>query len=138
MIIHWRRFRIRLSVEGAMPFRARRTLLLAIATQLKPMLELVKANWIWHSHSNPGASIREWQRGINLYQAPGIGNRQERVGLQVRLMRHKLGLTQRELATKCQINRTHLGQIEKGRHRPNHATLYKLVEVLKLDPSAIQ
>ncbi|MBI2606508.1 MAG: helix-turn-helix transcriptional regulator [Deltaproteobacteria bacterium] len=67
-----------------------------------------------------------------------MSNRQERLGLHIRLKRHHLGLTQQELAVRCRISRGHLSQIETGRYRPQCGTLTRLSEILQFDPSAIQ
>lgn len=138
MLIHAKGCRIRLSVEGGKPFRARRAMLLAIAAELRPKLSRVGSSWISHSHSNPGAKIREWQRGISLHQASRMESREERLGLFIRLKRHDLGLTQQELADRCQISRAHLSQIETGRYRIQRGTLMRLAECLAFDPSAIE
>lgn len=46
--------------------------------------------------------------------------------------RKRQGITQEQLASSSEIDRTHMGSIEQGIRRPTLATLYKLARALNI------
>jgi len=52
----------------------------------------------------------------------------------LKLARHRLGLTQQDLAEACQLSTNYLATIEIGGKFPSSDTLSKLAAVLKLKP----
>jgi transcriptional regulator with XRE-family HTH domain len=44
--------------------------------------------------------------------------------------RKKKGMSQEQLATKSEIDRSHMGFIEQGRRKPTLSTLYKIADTL--------
>ena len=59
------------------------------------------------------------------------------IGLAIRSIRKKLGISQFELAEKCDISQTSLSQIESGIKRPSPRTLKKVCESLSVPESVI-
>lgn len=58
-------------------------------------------------------------------------------GLTVRQAREKLGLTQEVLADKAKLNRSYLGEVERGIVMPSLATISKIASALHTDMSAL-
>ena len=58
-------------------------------------------------------------------------------GNSIRLIRKKLGLTQQEMAGKCQLSQTALSQIENGLKRPSLKTLKKICSALEIPEALI-
>lgn len=44
--------------------------------------------------------------------------------------RKKKGMSQEQLASKSEIDRSHMGFIEQGRRKPTLSTLYKIADTL--------
>jgi transcriptional regulator with XRE-family HTH domain len=59
------------------------------------------------------------------------------IGNSIKLIRKKLGISQIELAEKCNISQTSLCHIETGAKRPSTKTLKKLCGVLQVPESVI-
>ncbi|MCD6064476.1 MAG: family transcriptional regulator [Flavipsychrobacter sp.] len=59
------------------------------------------------------------------------------IGIAIRSIRRQLGITQYELAEKCNISQTSLSQIENGIKRPSNRTIKKVCEVLEIPESVI-
>jgi XRE family transcriptional regulator, regulator of sulfur utilization len=59
------------------------------------------------------------------------------VGIAIRSIRRKIGITQYELAERCNISQTSLSQIENGIKRPSTRTIKKVCEVLEVPESVI-
>ena len=59
------------------------------------------------------------------------------VAQNVRNRRIKAGFTQEEFAEKCMINRSFLGEIERGETNFTLSTLVAIAEALKIDPSKL-
>lgn len=59
------------------------------------------------------------------------------IGIAIRSIRRQLGITQYELAEKCNISQTSLSQIENGIKRPSTRTIKKVCEVLEVPESVI-
>jgi transcriptional regulator with XRE-family HTH domain len=55
-------------------------------------------------------------------------------GAAVREKRFELGLSQEELANKAQVERSHMGKIERGEHLPNLVLILRLANALSVKP----
>lgn len=60
-----------------------------------------------------------------------------RFGITIRQAREKLGWTQEVLADKANLNRSYLGEIERGVVMPSLATIAKLASALHTEMSAL-
>lgn len=59
------------------------------------------------------------------------------IGFAIRSIRRQLGITQYELANKCDISQTSLSQIENGIKRPSTRTIKRVCEALEVPESVI-
>lgn len=59
------------------------------------------------------------------------------IGAAIRSIRRQEGITQYELAEKCNISQTSLSQIENGIKRPSNRTIKKVCEVLEVPESVL-
>ena len=57
----------------------------------------------------------------------------KQLGLKIKRLRQKRGLTQEQLAFEVDISRDHLSNIELGKHPVNIKTLYKLAQFFEVD-----
>ncbi len=48
--------------------------------------------------------------------------------------RARLGISQERLAGNAELDRTSIGKLEKGRHSPSLASLFKLARGLRVNP----
>ena len=55
-------------------------------------------------------------------------------GAVIRDFRTELGVSQEELGNRAQIERSHMGKIERGQHLPNLALILKLAVALSTTP----
>jgi len=55
------------------------------------------------------------------------------IGKRITATRKKQGISQEALATRSDIDRSHMGFIEQGRRKPTIATLYKITRALKIN-----
>jgi transcriptional regulator with XRE-family HTH domain len=55
----------------------------------------------------------------------------------VREKRFELGLSQEELANAAQIERSHMGKIERGEHLPNLVLILRLAKALSVKPGLL-
>ena len=115
------------------------------------MFELVQ---IWHNSSDPEEqrSARQAMEEI-LAQIPlkikpmplvksimsGRDNWARHVGMRIRELREKAGLTQTQLARKADLPQSHISRLENAEHSATHLTLEKIakalgVSVRKIDP----
>jgi transcriptional regulator with XRE-family HTH domain len=58
-------------------------------------------------------------------------------GAAVREKRFELGLSQEELANKAQVERSHMGKIERGEHLPNLVLILRLAKALSVKPGLL-
>jgi hypothetical protein len=58
-------------------------------------------------------------------------------GAVVRTCRTELGVSQEELGNRAQIERSHMGKIERGQHLPNLALILKLAVALATTPGVL-
>lgn len=56
----------------------------------------------------------------------------EKLGNILRQRREMLGLTQVELAIKCQVDRNYIGMLERGERNPSYLSLLKVVRGLDI------
>jgi transcriptional regulator with XRE-family HTH domain len=52
------------------------------------------------------------------------------VGKRIRHCRKKLGISQEELAFRCNLYRTYIGHLENGRYSPTAYVLWRISKVL--------
>jgi transcriptional regulator with XRE-family HTH domain len=57
------------------------------------------------------------------------------VGRAVRTLRIDQGLTQEELADRCDMHRTYVGGIERGERNPTVTVIYRLADALSVKGS---
>ena len=58
-------------------------------------------------------------------------------GSVLRDFRTEAGISQEELGSRAQIERSHMGKIERGQHMPNLALILKLAVALSASPGAL-
>ena len=58
-------------------------------------------------------------------------------GAAVRERRLKVGISQEELASTAQVERSHMGKIERGEHMPNFVLILRLAKALNLKPGQL-
>lgn len=58
-------------------------------------------------------------------------------GAVIRELRTELGVSQEELGHRAQIERSHMGKIERGQHLPNLALILKLAVALSTAPGSL-
>ncbi len=58
-------------------------------------------------------------------------------GVAVRERRLEMGLSQESLALLAQVERSHLGKIERGEHMPNLVLIFRLASALEIAPGAL-
>ena len=59
------------------------------------------------------------------------------LGSVVRQCRVELGISQEELGHRAEIERSHMGKIERGQHLPNLALILKLAGALSTSPGSL-
>jgi transcriptional regulator with XRE-family HTH domain len=62
---------------------------------------------------------------------------QQRFGKNVRRLRHAAGLSQEELALRSGLDRSFVGQVERGERNISLTNIYRLAAGLKIDPSLL-
>ena len=67
----------------------------------------------------------------------GTGSIDSRIGEVLASLRRKAGLSQEELASRCDLHRTYISQLERGLKSPTMRTLFALAQVLDTKPSLI-
>lgn len=58
-------------------------------------------------------------------------------GQAVRVSREGRGWSQEALAERAELNRSYLGEVERGRATPSLVTIFKLARALDLTPSSL-
>jgi len=58
-------------------------------------------------------------------------------GAAIREKRSELGLSQEELANLAQVERSHMGKIERGEHLPNLVLILRLAKALSVKPGLL-
>lgn len=69
--------------------------------------------------------------------ASHIMNLQVKFGKVLKELRLKKGLTQEELATDCNLDRTYISLLERGERQPTISTVFKIAEALGVSASSI-
>lgn len=59
------------------------------------------------------------------------------LGLAVRDMRGRRGISQEDLASRSGIHRTYLGGIERGQRNPSYTNIRRIAEALRVQPSEL-
>ena len=59
----------------------------------------------------------------------------EKVGRRIKELRHKLGISQEELADRADIHRTYIASLEVGKRNVSIITLEKIVKALEVSMS---
>jgi transcriptional regulator with XRE-family HTH domain len=62
----------------------------------------------------------------------------EKIGMRIKALREKRGLSQEELASRAGISRGYLARLETGRHEPTLTMLGKLATALKVKTAGAQ
>ncbi len=62
---------------------------------------------------------------------------QQRFGKNVRRLRHAAGLSQEELALRSGLDRSFVGQVERGERNISLTNICRLAAGLKIDPSLL-
>lgn len=62
---------------------------------------------------------------------------QEHLGEKIRLIREEKGLSQQELASLCDFEKSNMSRIEAGNTNPTIFTLYKISRALKVKLSEL-
>ena len=57
------------------------------------------------------------------------------IGIKVKNLRNKVGLTQQELADRAELTKGFISQLERGQVSPSIVTLLDLIECLGTNPS---
>jgi transcriptional regulator with XRE-family HTH domain len=58
-------------------------------------------------------------------------------GAVIRAMRVHRGIAQEELAAMAEVERSHMGKIERGTHMPNLVLIFKLAKALQCKPGKL-
>jgi DNA-binding XRE family transcriptional regulator len=132
---------IRLRARHRGPRRQRHTWALAVYERIEHLfgsalyLEMDGGGWIYH-RDQPDADnqIQSMERGLSRRQAQRTDTPAQRLGFEIRSRRLELGWNQERLSTEAGLNRTHLSQIELGKHQVQAETYLKLKNVLNLEP----
>jgi len=56
----------------------------------------------------------------------------EKIGMKIKAVREKRGLSQEELAQRAEISRGYLARLETGRHEPTLTMLAKIAKALRV------
>jgi transcriptional regulator with XRE-family HTH domain len=59
------------------------------------------------------------------------------LGLAVRDLRGRRGISQEELAHRSDVHRTYLGGIERGQRNPSYTNIRKIADALRVRPSEL-
>jgi transcriptional regulator with XRE-family HTH domain len=62
---------------------------------------------------------------------------QEQVGARIRNLRIKKGWSQEELAARCGLHRSHMGEIERGQTNMTMSTLIAVVQTLEVSAATL-
>jgi transcriptional regulator with XRE-family HTH domain len=62
---------------------------------------------------------------------------QEQLGARIRSLRTKKGWSQEELAARCGLHRSHMGEIERGQSNVTMSTLISIVQTLEVSVSTL-
>ncbi len=117
---------IRIVIKTRLSKRLRRQILLLLYRAAKTPLKGIRALSLDHSDSGLYEMIRQMGRPISLHQALVLNSSASAEGLNVRMQRLSLHLSQAVLAELCGITRPHLSKIERGKVQLRAITRAKL------------
>ncbi len=60
-----------------------------------------------------------------------------KLGDAIRAQRHQLAMSQEALADAAKINRTHMGEVERGKRNVSFLALVRIAKAMKVEPSEI-
>jgi len=61
----------------------------------------------------------------------------EAFGVVLKRLREKKGITQEQLAFRCNLHRTYIGLLERGFRQPTVSTIFSIGKELKIKPSTL-
>lgn len=61
------------------------------------------------------------------------GNIKKEIGVRIRTIRKKRGLTQEDMADRCDLHWTYIGGLERGERNPTLTTIKRIADGLKVD-----
>ena len=64
-------------------------------------------------------------------------DKRDRFAVNLRKARQKAGISQEELATRCELHRTEVSLLERGGREPRLGTMVKLASALGTTPQAL-
>ncbi|HTL11297.1 MAG TPA: helix-turn-helix transcriptional regulator [Bdellovibrionota bacterium] len=122
---------------GVGTLQQRRQILLTLFRTVKSFF---RGAWLEQIGETPRAPFRRLQGTIEPLsqnpQACDILTERQRWGMWMRQRRLELGLTQEDLARTAGVARTHICELERGRHRPKVSTNIRLSKALGVYPTA--
>jgi transcriptional regulator with XRE-family HTH domain len=72
-----------------------------------------------------------------VHKASGLESLHKKFGARIRYLRLKLGLSQEELAGRCDLDRTYIGGIERGERNPSLKNIWIIASALQVPISAL-
>ena len=82
-----------------------------------------------------------WRDGLSTVCTPGMASPVSEVtselGARVRTLRHKGGYSQDRFAAAAGLDRSYMGQIERGEKNVTITTIVRIAEALAVDPSEL-
>ncbi len=127
---------IELTISERLTTRQRRTIATAFFRHLRPWLEWFDRLSVRHEENSSYGFTRDVQRGQKWLddEKPEVPIRKQALGLEIRLRRQEVGLTQAELAQRAGISRKQVMRIERGQVEAHGSTLARLREGLSRGP----
>lgn len=119
-------FRVKMTIEGRLTKRLRRTIALLIFRDISPVLRRIFDTWIVHEESTLQEKVRDESREVSLFQSAQLDDDRGRVGFRIRTRRLEIGFTQKDLARAVGLSVGQLSRIEKGRVDPRPCTALKI------------
>lgn len=123
---------LRIQVRSHFSKRLRRQVLLALFKAAKDVLCELHGRDVWHSDSGILSGYADLGRPVSLHQALGVTTSARIEGLNIRMRRLALGVTQVELSKATGLSRTHLSRIEHGHTTMEAMSREKIAFALKL------
>lgn len=123
---------IQIRVRSTLSKRHRRQVILALFRSAKLVLADLDGSDVYHSDSGVLSGSATLGRPVSLHQSLGVTTSARAEGLNIRLRRLALHLTQAEFATSAGLSRTHLSRIEHGRTEIEALTRERIAFALRL------
>jgi DNA-binding XRE family transcriptional regulator len=115
-------FDLELKLVSRLSKRERRAIIRGFLRHIKPWLAHLRDGAIDHPNCAIIRSTRARQRGISKDQGLLFDDPRAKLGYEIRMKRLRMGLTQKDLATKLKISRPHLSSMERGQFTPRAKT----------------